>query len=235
MNQYMILFLVFVKETKSNTFIVLKIIRKPVQSVNRPKNSPWPYLNEIPPHFIHGVKTKEYDVIVVNVFHPWFYTKVNLIHKGVTGASYTTPLAWPVPGFQIVECRRKFTRQKNVSTLLSFFPLVSPAYDLACPPPSELLFERLKPSSFLSVSPDQLWRNVVYKRNFTNVDECTSSAQDRMQASELGSLIYERRTTDFSVLVVNRVFIFYQNHHCIRSPWVMNMMLTFVIWVVLSI
>ena len=48
------------------TFIDLKVTRK-----HKPtKNSTRPFLNEIPAHFIHEVKTKGYDVIGVNVFLP---------------------------------------------------------------------------------------------------------------------------------------------------------------------
>ena len=35
--------------------------------VSPPKNGTWPYLNEIPPHFIHEIKTGN-DVIGVNIF-----------------------------------------------------------------------------------------------------------------------------------------------------------------------
>ena len=41
-----------------------QITRKPKPT----KNSTRPYLNEIPAHFIHEIKTKGYDVIGVNVF-----------------------------------------------------------------------------------------------------------------------------------------------------------------------
>ena len=47
-------------------FIDLKVTRKPKLT----KNSTGPYLDEIPAHFTHEVKTKGYDVIGVNVFLP---------------------------------------------------------------------------------------------------------------------------------------------------------------------
>ena len=37
------------------------------------ENREWPYLSEIPAHFIHEIKTKGYEVIGVHVFH----TKIN--------------------------------------------------------------------------------------------------------------------------------------------------------------
>ena len=45
-------------------FIDLKVTRKPKPT----KNSTPPYLNKIPAHFIHEIKTKGYDVIGVKVF-----------------------------------------------------------------------------------------------------------------------------------------------------------------------
>ena len=53
-------------QSKTNTFIDLKVTRKPKLT----KNSTGPYLNEIPAHFTHEVNTKGYDVIGVNVFLP---------------------------------------------------------------------------------------------------------------------------------------------------------------------
>ena len=50
-------------QSKTKRFIDLKVTRKPKQT----KNSTRPYLNEIPAHFIHDKKTKDYDVIGVNV------------------------------------------------------------------------------------------------------------------------------------------------------------------------
>ena len=54
-----------INHSKTKTFIDLKVTRKPKPT----KNSTRPYLNEIPAHFIHEIKTKGYDVISVNVFH----------------------------------------------------------------------------------------------------------------------------------------------------------------------
>ena len=51
-------------QSKTKTFIDLKVTRKPKPN----KNSTRPYLNEIPVHFTHEIKTKGYDVIGVNVF-----------------------------------------------------------------------------------------------------------------------------------------------------------------------
>ena len=52
-------------QSKTKTFIDLKVTRKPKPT----KNSTRPYLDEIPAHFIHEVKTKRYDVIGVYLFH----------------------------------------------------------------------------------------------------------------------------------------------------------------------
>ena len=49
-------------QSKTKTFIDLKITRKPKPT----KNSTRPYLNEIPAHFTHEIKTKGYDVIGIN-------------------------------------------------------------------------------------------------------------------------------------------------------------------------
>ena len=53
-------------QSKTKTFIDFKVTRNPKPT----KNSTGPYLNEIPVHFIHGIKTKGYDVIGVNLFLP---------------------------------------------------------------------------------------------------------------------------------------------------------------------
>ena len=45
-------------QSKTKTFIDLKVTRKPKPT----KNSTRPYLNEIPAHFIHEIKTIAYDV-----------------------------------------------------------------------------------------------------------------------------------------------------------------------------
>ena len=44
----------------------LKVTRNPDPT----KNSTCPYVNGIPAHFIHEIKTKGYDVIGVNLFLP---------------------------------------------------------------------------------------------------------------------------------------------------------------------
>ena len=53
-------------QSKTKTFIDLKVTRNPKPT----KNSTWPYLNGIPAHFIHEIKTIAYDVIGVNLFLP---------------------------------------------------------------------------------------------------------------------------------------------------------------------
>ena len=53
-------------QSKTKTFIDLKVTRNPKPT----KNSTRPFLNEIPAHCIHEIKTKGYDVIGVNVFLP---------------------------------------------------------------------------------------------------------------------------------------------------------------------
>ena len=45
-------------QSKTKTFIDLKVTRKPKPT----KNSTGPYLNEIPAHFIHDIKTIAYEV-----------------------------------------------------------------------------------------------------------------------------------------------------------------------------
>ena len=84
-------------QSKSKTFINLKVSKKPVKTVKPTKNSTRPYLNEIPAHFIHDIKTKGYDVIGVNVFlHKLMrFPCKRGISKGVTGRCYTTELQCP--------------------------------------------------------------------------------------------------------------------------------------------
>ena len=53
-------------QSKTKTFIDIKVTRNPKPT----KNNTRPYLNEIPTHFIHEIKTKGYDVIGVNLFLP---------------------------------------------------------------------------------------------------------------------------------------------------------------------
>ena len=45
-------------QSKTKTFIDLKVTRKPKPT----KNRAGPYLNEIPAHFTHEIRTKGYDV-----------------------------------------------------------------------------------------------------------------------------------------------------------------------------
>ena len=52
-------------QSKTKTFIDLKVTRKPKPT----KNSTRPYLNQIPAHFTHEIRTKGYDVFGVNLFH----------------------------------------------------------------------------------------------------------------------------------------------------------------------
>ena len=54
-----------INHSKTKTFIDLKVTRKPKPT----KNSTRPYLNEIPAHFIHEIKTKGCNVISVNILH----------------------------------------------------------------------------------------------------------------------------------------------------------------------
>ena len=55
-------------QSKTKTFVDLKVTRNPKPT----KDSTRPYLNEIPAHFTHEVKTKGYDVIGIN----WFLRKL---------------------------------------------------------------------------------------------------------------------------------------------------------------
>ena len=54
------------------------------------KNSTRPYLNEIPAHFTHEIKTKGYDVIGANVFHFKLMTDIPLQKSGVKHPYATT-------------------------------------------------------------------------------------------------------------------------------------------------
>ena len=72
-------------ESKRKTSIDIKVTRKPKPT----KNNTRPYLNEIPAHFIHEIKTIAYDVIGVNLFLPKLM-KFLPQKRGVTGPSYTT-------------------------------------------------------------------------------------------------------------------------------------------------
>ena len=57
-------------QTKQQTVIIYVLQKRAVKPVKPAKNSTRPYLNEIPAHFIHEIKTKGYDAIGVNVFPP---------------------------------------------------------------------------------------------------------------------------------------------------------------------
>ena len=57
-------FIFLTNQSKRKTSIDIQVTRKPKPT----KNNTRPYLNEIPTHFIHEIKTKGYDVIGVNVF-----------------------------------------------------------------------------------------------------------------------------------------------------------------------
>ena len=53
-------------QSKRKTSIDIKLTRKPKTT----KNNTRPYLNEIPAHFIHDIKTIAYDLIGVNLSPP---------------------------------------------------------------------------------------------------------------------------------------------------------------------
>ena len=79
-------FLIFLtNQSKRKTSIDIKVTRKPKPT----KNNTRPYLNEIPTHFIHEIKTKGYDVIGVNLF---LRTLMGFLRKknSVKHPSYTT-------------------------------------------------------------------------------------------------------------------------------------------------
>ena len=63
-------------QSKRKTSIDIKVIRKPKPT----KNNTRPYLNEIPAHFIHEIKTIAYDVIGFNLF---LLTLMRFLHKKV--------------------------------------------------------------------------------------------------------------------------------------------------------
>ena len=85
---YIILFYYYflTNQSKTKTFIDLKVTRKPKPT----KNSARPYLNEIPAHFIHEIKTKGYNVIGVDLFLPKLMRFLRKKKNGLTGAPYTT-------------------------------------------------------------------------------------------------------------------------------------------------
>lgn len=60
-------------QSKSKTFNDLEISGKPVQRIK-----PHDLLNEIPPNIIHEIKTKDYNVINVQLFH---FTQVRFHFK----------------------------------------------------------------------------------------------------------------------------------------------------------
>ena len=63
-------------QSKRKTSIDIKVSRKPKPT----KNNTRPYLNEIPAHFIHEIKTIAYDVIGFNLF---LLTLMRFLHKKV--------------------------------------------------------------------------------------------------------------------------------------------------------
>ena len=65
------------------------------------KNSTWPYLYEIPAHFIHEIKTIAYDVIGVNVFLP---TLMRIFPK--KGVNFIPPILLPSRVFGNYQRRR---------------------------------------------------------------------------------------------------------------------------------
>ena len=74
-------------QSKTKTFIDLKVTRKPKPT----KNSTGPYLNEIPSHFTHEIRTKGYDAIRVNLF---LRKLIKFLPKkrGLKHPYHTTPL-----------------------------------------------------------------------------------------------------------------------------------------------
>ena len=63
-------------QSKTKTFIDLKVTRKPKPT----KNSTWAYLYEILLYFIHKIKTKGFEVIRVNVFPRKKEAKTSLVY-----------------------------------------------------------------------------------------------------------------------------------------------------------
>ena len=63
-------------QSKRKTSIDIKVTRKPKPT----KNNTRPYLNEIPAHFMHEIKTIAYDVIGFNLF---LLTLMRFLHKKV--------------------------------------------------------------------------------------------------------------------------------------------------------
>ena len=54
----------------------LKITKQPIYAVKFPKNSKWPYLSGILPHFIGGIKAKNSTIIMTHFYHE-IWTKSN--------------------------------------------------------------------------------------------------------------------------------------------------------------
>ena len=71
-------------QSKTKTFIDLKVPRKPKPT----KNSTRPYLNEIPAHFTHEIKTKVMTSSAI--IYPPQDNEIPPQKKGVTDAPYTT-------------------------------------------------------------------------------------------------------------------------------------------------
>ena len=86
-------------QSKTKTFIDLKVTRKPKSN----KNSTRPYLNESPVHFTHGVKTKGYEVIRVNVF---LRKLMKFLRKKKTEWNIPPPLL----STKLIQCRGRMAK-----------------------------------------------------------------------------------------------------------------------------
>ena len=71
--------------------------RKPLRPVKPLRNSTRPYLNEIPPHFIHEIRTKGYDVIGMSdsPTKKGLIRPVRYIYKIKTGVGYCVSQLFP--------------------------------------------------------------------------------------------------------------------------------------------
>ena len=75
----------------------VEITRKPFQPVSTPKSSTWPYLNEIPLHFITIYAFYYYIPILYNVANVFHRTLMRFVHKSneVTDAPPVIELLYP--------------------------------------------------------------------------------------------------------------------------------------------
>ena len=89
-------FYCFSSSTTTTTIKIISIVFPPPPPPSPPHSySTRPYLNEIPAHFIHEIKTKGYDVTGVNVFHrTWWPASLRNVHDD--------QLNWP-----IAQCKTK--------------------------------------------------------------------------------------------------------------------------------